>query len=62
MPRGNPVRIMGIMLRRIGDMIVVFVEDEKGNEIEVIREYADGPISHNVSEHGILTRLQARGY
>lgn len=53
MPRGAPIEIMGISLRREGDRIVVYVEREDGKEVEVIRELAEGPISHNVSEHGI---------
>ena len=59
MPRGDSVKIMGVALRREGDHIVVSVEDEQGREVEVIRELADGPISHHVSEHGIRGRLLA---
>lgn len=57
MPRGKPAEVMGIWLRRVGNDIVVSVEDAKGQNIEVIREHAEGPISHNVSEHGIRARM-----
>ena len=57
MPRGAPVEVMGIWLRREGDYITVSVETEDGKTVEVIREHADGPISHNVSEHGIRQRI-----
>jgi len=57
MPRGAPIEIMGISLRREGDYIIVYVEREDGKEVEVIREFAEGPISHNVSEHGIRSRI-----
>lgn len=57
MPRGAPVEVMGIWLRREGDHLIVSVEDQNGRNVEVIREFAEGPISHNVSEHGIRARL-----
>lgn len=62
MPRGSSVNIMGVVLRREGDHIVVLVEDEHGREVEVIRELADGPISHHVTEHGIRSRMLAAGH
>ncbi len=57
MPRGAPVEVMGIWLRREGDDISVSVATEDGKTVEVIREHFDGPISHNVSEHGIRSRI-----
>jgi hypothetical protein len=57
MARGAPARVMGIWLKREGDDMVVSVEDIYGRDVEVIRERAAGPISHNVSEHGIKKLL-----
>jgi hypothetical protein len=53
MPRGAPAQVMGIWLKRVGDDMVVTAEDIYGHEVELIRERAEGPISHNISEHGI---------
>ena len=53
MPRGAPAQVMGIMLMRDGDDMVVLAEDISGRQVELIRERAEGPISHNISEHGI---------
>ena len=55
MPQGNPVPIMGIWLRRVGDYAVVYVEKD-GRRYEAIREYIgpiDGTFSHYISEHGL---------
>ena len=59
MSRGQAVQVMGIWLRREGDDIVVSAEDLGGHDIELIRERFDGPISHNISEHGIRDRFSA---
>lgn len=59
MARGAPVHVMGICLRRIGDDVVVFGEDRYGCEVELIREHYEGPISHNISEHGIRDRFES---
>lgn len=48
---------MGIWLKREGGNIVVTAEDIYGHEVELIRENAEGPISHNISEHGINDRF-----
>ena len=53
MPRGKPAQVMGIWLKRVDDDMVVTAEDIYGHEVELIRERAEGPISHNISEHGI---------
>ncbi len=61
MPRGKPVPVMGIWLRREGDQLIVSAEDENGNNVVLITEHYDGPISYNVTEHGIAARFaQAR--
>jgi len=52
---------MGIWLKREGDWMVVTAEDIYGREVELIRERAEGPISHNISEHGI-NRLFEKAY
>jgi hypothetical protein len=57
MPRGTPAKVMGIWLKRVGDDIVITGEDIYGHEVELIREHFDGPISHNISEHGINQRF-----
>ena len=57
MPRGTPIEIMGILLQHEGVHIVVYVETEDGKTVEVIREHAEGPIGHNVTEHGIRSRI-----
>lgn len=57
MARGMAVYVMGISLRREGDDMVVSAEDTYGHEVELIRERAEGPISHNISEHGIAGRF-----
>ena len=48
---------MGIWLRRESEYITIFVERDDGEYVEVIRERAEGPISHNVTEHGIRSRI-----
>lgn len=53
MARGNPVPVMGIWLKRIGDKVIVSAEDSEGRNIDLIVEQADGAFSHNISEHGI---------
>jgi hypothetical protein len=57
MARGAPAKVMGIYLKREGDDIVVMGEDIYGHQVELIREHHDGPISHNISEHGINQRF-----
>ena len=61
MPRGKAAQVMGIWLKREGDQMVVTAEDIYGREVELIRTHADGPISHNISEHGIQ-RLFDKAY
>jgi hypothetical protein len=41
-----------ILLRRVGDRIIVFVEVD-GKEYAVITEHFDGPISHCVHPSGV---------
>jgi hypothetical protein len=57
MARGKPAQVMGIWLKREGDWAVVTAEDIYGREVELIREYVEGPFSHNISEHGINHRF-----
>lgn len=48
------VEVAGINLRRDGDHIVVEAWMPDGSYVEVIRERAEGPISHCVHAGGIL--------
>lgn len=57
MSRGKPAQVMGIWLKREGDWMVVTADDIYGREVELIREHAEGPISHNISEHGISAKF-----
>jgi hypothetical protein len=61
MARGPAVPVKGIWLYRSGDHVIVSAEDEHGNNVELIREWFDGPFSHNISEHGIAGRFAAFG-
>lgn len=53
MPRGNPVPVMGIWLRRDGDHVIVSAEDAEGRNVELTRALHDSNFSHNISEYGI---------
>lgn len=57
MARGKAVPVMGIWLKRTGDDVVVTAETVTGEEVELIREPAEGAVSHNISEHGIRARF-----
>lgn len=58
MPRGEPVKVKGIWLKRLGPHVIVSIETEDGREVEVIREWCDASFSHNVSEHGLRDLIE----
>ena len=54
----DTIPIRAIMVRRVGDDVVVEIETVKGGPwVEVIRDLADGPFSHIVEYSGMKKKL-----
>lgn len=61
MPRGTPVPVGGIWLRREGNYVVVLAEDPDTKEyVELICERHDSAFSHNISEWGIRSCFEKK--